>query len=153
MEQAGNRYYLGEVDLGALIKRIENEERVEWERFLDYTEELNLEPGSILIKQFDRDDTDCYVLSEGKLEIRISSDTDGQDLAIATVSPMAVIGEQSFLDDGARTATIVAIEPSKVYRLTAAAFGDMCDSAPDLGCAFLFDVARSLSLRNRVFDA
>jgi CRP-like cAMP-binding protein len=150
MEQAGNRYYLGEVDLGALIKRIEGEERIEWEQFLDYTEELELEPGTTLIRQFEHDDTDAYVLTKGKLEIRVRAD-DGEDLAIAQVSPTAVLGEQSFLDDGARTATVVAIEPSTVHRLTAAAFGDLCDNAPDLGCAFMLDVARSLSLRNRVY--
>jgi CRP-like cAMP-binding protein len=143
-------YYLGEADLAALIELIENENVIEWERFLDYTERLDVEAGTVLIRQFDREDRDIYILTEGELEIRVAAAEDGADLEIATVSPIAILGEQSFLDEGARTATVAARIDSTVHRLTFEAFADLCDSAPDLGCAFLMDVAKSLSLRYRV---
>jgi CRP-like cAMP-binding protein len=143
-------YYMGEADMAALIELIVNENEIEWERFLAYTEKIEVEPGTVLIKQFDRDDRDIYILTEGELEISVASETDGEDITIAKVNPIAVLGEQSFLDEGARSATVSVRAPSTVHRLTFAAFADLCESAPDLGCAFLMDVAKSLSLRYRV---
>ena len=152
MSEAKNTYYLGEADLAALIKYIENEGKVEWDRFLDYAERMSVETGGVVMRQFEYE-RDIFVLTEGQLEIRVGVDDDDPGMVIATVSPIAVVGEQSFLDEGARSASVVASQPSTVYRMTFDAFEDLCASAPDLGRAFLFDVARSLSLRCRVHEA
>ncbi len=143
-------YYLGEVDMAALIELIVNENGIEWERFLAYTEKIEVEPGTVLIKQFDRDDRDIHILTEGELEISVASETAGEEIALAKVNPIAVLGEQSFLDEGARSATVSVRASSTVHRLTFAAFAGLCEIAPDLGCAFLMDAAKSLSLSYRV---
>ena len=151
MDQEKKVYYLGEADLAALMVHIENEGQVEWDRFLDYAEKLSVDPEAVLIRQFECD-RDIYILTEGELEIRVAAEPNAPDLTIATVSPIAVVGEQSFIDEGLRSATVATTVPSTVYRLTLDAFDDLCESAPELGCAFLFDVARSLSLRARVYE-
>ena len=68
---------------------------------------------------------------------------------ITDVTPVAIIGEQSFLDGGARTASIVAKEPSTVYRMSRQAFEYLRREHADVACAFLYDIARSLAQRMR----
>ena len=152
MNRSPTPSYLEEADLTALIRRIEEQDREDWQRFLSYADELQVEVDEVLIRQFERD-RDVYILTSGELEVRVAADPDGSDLTIAKISPVAVVGEQSFLDEGARTATVAASKPSTVHRLALEGFDKLCEGAPDLACAFLFDVARSLSLRDRVHQA
>ena len=153
MGQSNNAHYLSEAELAELVRCVVGDaETDDWQRFLEFTVEMNIEPGTVVIQQNDRD-RDVFILTSGELEIRTAPSPDDAELVIAKISPFAVFGEQSFLDGGVRTATVAAAKPSRVHRLTSEAFERMCAQAPDLSCALLYDIARSLSLRERVSQA
>lgn len=141
-------YYLAEADLIELGNHFQQSGSVDWSRFLFFAEKLSVAPGERLIRQFDCDAT-VYILTHGELDVRISSTPEGPEQSIASVSPIAVIGEQSFLDDGPRTASVVAKMRSTVYRLNRAAFDEMRSEEPTVAWAFLLDIASALSRRSR----
>ncbi len=147
-----NPYYLAEADLLELVDQIEEQGEADWRLFLSYADEFEVEPGDVLVRQFDSDRV-VYVLTAGELEVRVGADPDGPQRSIATVKPVAVIGEQTFLDGQPRTATLAAKTKATVHRLTLGAFDKLRTEEPEIACAFLFDVARSLSLRSRPLQA
>jgi len=143
-----NPHYLAEADLLHLVEKFEAQGKADWRLFLSYAEECVIEPGDVVIRQFDSDRV-VYVLTDGELEVSVAPEPDAPSKPIATVKPVAVIGEQTFLDKQIRTATLSAKTQATVHRLTLNAFDRLRLEEPEIACAFLFDVARSLSLRAR----
>lgn len=141
-------YYLTEADLVELSEKCTKQDVPDWELFLSYADRRDLEPGEVLIQQFNVDRS-IFVLMEGALEVSVAVDPDGPGDAVAVVEPIAIIGEQSFLDGGVRTATITATTTATVYCLTRPAFDYLRREHSDIACAFLFDIARALSTRTR----
>lgn len=59
----------------------------------------------------------AYILTEGKIEI--SGIVEGHKKVFAILKPISIFGEMAlFLDEGARTATAIALEDSKVIVVT-----------------------------------
>ncbi len=59
----------------------------------------------------------AYILTEGKIEI--SGVIEGHKKVFAILTPISIFGEMAlFLDEGARTATAIAMEDSKVIVVT-----------------------------------
>lgn len=59
----------------------------------------------------------AYILTEGKIEI--SGIIEGHKKVFAILQPISIFGEMAlFLDEGARTATAIALEDSKVIVVT-----------------------------------
>jgi len=59
----------------------------------------------------------AYILTEGKIEI--SGIIEGHKKVFAILKPISIFGEMAlFLDEGARTATAIALEDSKVIVVT-----------------------------------
>ena len=116
--------------------------------FLSYADEVPVAPGDVLIRQYDSDRV-IYVLSEGEFEVSMAERPDADPKPIAVIKPVAIVGEQTFLDQEPRTATLTATSAGVVHRLTLSAFDKLRQEEPEIASAFLFDVARSLSLRQR----
>jgi len=152
MKLPHNPHYLAEADLLELVVQIEEQGEADWKLFLSYADECQVEPGHEVIRQYDSDRV-VYILTAGELEVRAAPDPDARQESIATVKPVAIIGEQTFLDSQPRTATLAAKTPATVHRLTLSAFDKLRTEEPEIACAFLFDVARSLSLRARPLQA
>lgn len=141
-------YYLAEADFVEMGDELRRSGGVDWGLFLFFAEELSVAPGEHLIRQFDQDAT-LYILTRGELNVRVAATSGDDEQSLATIQPIAVIGEQSFLDDGPRTASVVANTRSTVYRLNRQAFEEMREREPAVAWAFLLDVAASLSRRSR----
>ncbi|MCE8514467.1 Crp/Fnr family transcriptional regulator [Ruegeria pomeroyi] len=80
--------------------------------------EIGLERGAGLFKQGDPGDA-LYAVLAGSMEISILS-LDGRKLSLDLVGPGAVFGEIALFDPGPRTATVTAVEPSRVLRVLSA---------------------------------
>jgi len=141
-------HYLMEQELLNLLDVVESQGEADWQLFLSYAEQLHVAAGHVLIRQDDCDRT-VYVLSEGAAEVSIASDGDADPVVVATVQPVAIFGEQTFLDGKPRSATMTTTTDSVIHRITLDAFDKMRVEEPEIAGAFLFDVARSLSLRAR----
>ena len=74
--------------------------------------EVDLEEGEVLFEQGDEGDA-LYAIISGSLEFSILS-REGRKLSLDVMRPGALFGEIALFDPGTRTATVTALEPSRV---------------------------------------
>lgn len=118
----------------------------DWGKLLQHTQTQLYESGEVVIHAGDAEQT-LYMLADGSLEVVIQRR--GKPIHIATIEAGSVIGEQSFLDGQARSASVVATAPCQIMQLTRDAFEIFAAREPRLSRALLFDLGRILSLRLR----
>lgn len=104
--------------------------------------ERRFEPGSYLLRQGDTRAMTMFVVLEGKVEVR----RDGTP--IAELGPGSHVGEMALLapDDLARSADVVALEPTAVLQLTKWDVFPFLKSNPDTALAIIGELARRLVL-------
>lgn len=78
-----------------------------------YLRQVTAEPGEIVIRRGDRDDA-LYLVISGQLAAR-----DGGTRELARFGPGDYFGEFAALNEGRRTADVVAITPARLWRLDA----------------------------------
>jgi SulP family sulfate permease len=115
------------------------------ERFVDMLERRDLTKGSPLIKQGDISD-DLYFLESGRVTVLVTF-ASGAVMRVRTMGPGTMVGELGFYLGMARSATVVADEPSIVYRLTRELLSEMGKTEPGLAGHFHEFMARRLSAR------
>jgi NTE family protein/lysophospholipid hydrolase len=81
---------------------------------------LDVAPRDAVVRQGDRGD-DLYVVLSGRLAVSVAH-ADGSSTPLDDVGPGAIVGEMALLTGQARTATVVAVEPSRLARLGRADF-------------------------------
>lgn len=91
--------------------------------------------------------SDVFVLRRGRVKVFVMAA--GRETVLAFRGPGDVVGEQSGLDDGPRSASVVAVEPVEAVVVTGRAFRAFLDETPAAALA----IARELSLRLRDADA
>ena len=138
-------YYLSERDLHQLMEHL-IDERADASTVLAFSDKIEFEPEQTLIRQADVDAA-MLILTEGTLEVLIEEE--GTARSVATIEPFALVGEQSFIDAGPRTATVVARTKGIAHRLTDSGFEQLRAANPEAACAFLGDVSRALAQRLR----
>ncbi len=138
-------YYLSEQDLHQLMEHLVDE-RAGSAAVLAFTDKIEFEPEQVLIRQSDSDAA-VFILTEGTLEVLIEDG--GKEQVVATIKPYALVGEQSFIDAGPRTATVLARSNGIAHRLTDSGFEQLRSVNPEAACAFLGDVSRALAQRLR----
>jgi CRP-like cAMP-binding protein len=111
---------------------------------------LTPEPGEIVFREGD-DARDMFALIDGEMEV-LKRSRSGRDARVALLGPGDWFGEMSLLDVQPRSATVRALAPTRMLRITPS----------DLDALYRFDVkayalivlnlARELSRRLRVAD-
>lgn len=84
---------------------------------LRYLERVDLEAGSVLIRQGERQHN-LYFLDSGEVTVEYRTD-DSRSVRLATSGPGTVLGELSLYLDRPASATVIATQPSVAYRLSA----------------------------------
>lgn len=93
---------------------------------------------------------DClYFLTEGSVDVRISTENDGTATHLSTIDAGNAFGELALLGQQHRSANVVAATDVSVLRLEASRFDDLCASEPRIREKLLIAVGRSLSDRLR----
>lgn len=93
--------------------------------------ETSLEEGQILFEQGDEGDT-LYAIFSGSLEFSVLS-SEGRKLSLDVMRPGALFGEIALFDPGERTATVTALEASRVRGIKNADVIKAIQNAPELG--------------------
>ena len=88
------------------------------------------------------------VLRTGRVKVTATT-SNGREVVLAFRGPGELVGEQSALDDGPRSATACAVEPVEALGMDAAAFRAFLAAHPEVALTLL----RTLSLRLRDADA
>lgn len=85
---------------------------------------------------------DCfYVLSEGEVEIRVTS-TEGSTLAVATLRAPDFFGEMALMTGAAREATVAAIGDVVCLRIDRSDFQNLLSSRPELASGISLALAQ-----------
>ncbi|MEM9578432.1 MAG: Crp/Fnr family transcriptional regulator [Pseudomonadota bacterium] len=93
--------------------------------------EVDLEEGEVLFEQGDIGDA-LYAIVSGALEFSILS-REGRKLSLDVMRPGALFGEIALFDPGVRTATVTALQPSRVRGVKNADIMTAIRKKPELG--------------------
>lgn len=85
------------------------------------------EEGEYIIKAGSVDPT-LYIPLSGELEVRMTNEK-GKEVAIAKIPPGETVGEVAFLTDTARTASVVALKQTLLFRCNRLALKNLAPSA------------------------
>lgn len=134
------------VSEAALLDRLSQElDTVGVEAIGDYLVRIEVAAGHEIIRQGDPAG-DVYFLESGLLTAQLVTGA-GPPLRLRTMGPGTVVGEMSLYLGGERTASVIAEEPSVIYRLPESAFDLMDKQHPELGAAMHRFFARMLADR------
>lgn len=86
--------------------------------------------GSIVMEQGDEGGR-AFIIESGKVEIYIL-DPEGNKIEISQLGPGCLLGEIALLDDGVRTSTVRATEPTILIGIPSHEFQKACRMFPDL---------------------
>jgi CRP/FNR family transcriptional regulator, cyclic AMP receptor protein len=110
--------------------------------------------GDVIFRQGSEGDQ-MYVIANGQVEIRIH-DRDKQGYAAVYLGSGQVFGEMALIDDGPRSATVIAVEDgTQVYGFPKQTFNELCKRNTAIGYILMRNLAQDLSfkLRHRHFDS
>lgn len=108
--------------------------------------EKSIKRGESLFREGDEGDR-LYIITEGKVKLSHSSD-DGRENLIAVLGPGEIIGELSLFDLGARSSTVTAIAPTRLFSLSHSDMMAFLLAHPELSQSMLRELARRLRHTN-----
>src|SRR5512141_133888 len=109
-----------------------SEPDLEW--LSERAEPLTVEAGSNLIEEGDPGES-AFIVLEGEFEVIKKSGR--QSIVIAVREAGEVFGEMALIDRSPRSATVRAVKPGKVLRISEAAFRELLAQSPSASLAIL----------------
>ncbi len=119
----------------------------EWQMIIQNARSIEFKPGDLLLKAGESDDA-LYIMVTGTVEV-VSTNSFGFVKRIASITEGSVFGELAFFDNKPRSASIRAISPGQVLRISRHGFAQIAAWNPKLAQQFLFDLGRILAYRFR----
>ena len=116
------------------------------DQFLGYVEVVQVPQYSGLVHQGQNGDS-MYVVLEG--ELRALTIVEGKETTLATIGAGECFGEISLLDQGPRSADVVANRDTRLLKLSSAAFERLLREAPALALPIVLALSRALVDRVR----
>ena len=104
--------------------------------------------SEVVFREGDDADAIFFVLS-GLVSVRLPLDDAGRDRRLATLGPGVAVGEMAFLDEGKRSADVVAEQDSRLARLSTEDLRRIGEQEPCATRTFAANLARNLSGRLR----
>lgn len=107
--------------------------------------------GEIVISHLD-EDRDVFFVLDGRLRATLYSRS-GHEVNYRDIGPGDVVGELAAIDGAPRSATVEALEPARLGRLSAAAFRALVKTHPGLNAILLEHLTAQIRrLTERVFE-
>ncbi len=118
----------------------------EMERFLELLDEEQFEPGEVIVKQ---DATgDCmYILVSGRA--KVVHHKDAHDITLAMLQPGDFFGELALVDEGPRSADVLAVDQCVLLKITQAAIAALAGVYPTAAFKLLIAIGRIMVNRLR----
>ncbi len=114
----------------------------------DAVELVHVSEGEVVFREGDHADAIYFVLS-GLVSVRLLLVGKDRDRRLATLGPGVAVGEMAFLDEGERSADVVAERDSLLARLSIGDLHEIGEVAPRVTATFSANLARNLSGRLR----
>ena len=100
-------------------------------------EEVRVRPGDVVIERGAIEEW-LFVVAEGRVKAQIG------DEVLDEAGPGDVVGELAVLSPAARSATVIALEPTLLLRLRRGPFDELLDDRADVARAVISELARRL---------
>ncbi|MEM6857041.1 MAG: Crp/Fnr family transcriptional regulator [Pseudomonadota bacterium] len=111
------------------------------ETLLQRAQSRTLGSGDVIINQGDAEGDFAVLVLSGGLKIAMVSAT-GREIILNYCGPGELLGEIALLDSGPRTASVSAVEPSKVLLISSRIFLDIVAATPESMVSVLRELAR-----------
>ena len=128
----------------AIFSEVEEDALVD---LLEVAETKELVRGDVLFAEGD-EPSSLHIVLSGRIAIVMTSDVDNRESVVALMDSGDLFGELGLLDNGARSATARAIEPTSVLEIGYEHVKKIFDEQPDL----VWAAARMLAQRLRAMD-
>ncbi len=126
-----------------------NEEVVE--RLARSLKTVRMAPGDTVFREGDVGAREMYVLLEGEMEVSKRSRR-GREMRVAILGPTDCFGEMSMIDMQSRSATVRALAPSRLLKVTSEDMDALYRADLKSYTLIVLNIARDLSRRLRVTD-
>jgi CRP-like cAMP-binding protein len=113
---------------------------------LDLLDQVSVKDGELIVKQDEPGDC-MYLVVEG--EMRVVHHRGGRDIALANLKGGHFFGEIALVDNGPRSADVIAQGDGLLLRITQASISALAGVYPTAAFKFLIAVGRSLVGRLR----
>jgi len=114
---------------------------------LTYLEVVKIAAFGTVVSKGDHGDA-LFMLLEGEVRARVM--LDGKETTLATMGVGECFGELAIVDQGPRSADVVANQPSVLIKVSDGALRKMFAEAPALAAPFMFALTRVIAQRVRV---
>lgn len=114
--------------------------------FARYLEAEQIAQYNEVVKEGETGDS-MYMLLEGELRVRVL--VHGKESILATLEPGESFGELSLIDEGTRSADVIANVESTVLKISRAGLKKLFDEAPALAAPFMHALCRITAARLR----
>ncbi len=121
------------------------------ERLARTLKTVRIPSGETVFREDDPFAREMYVLLDGEMEVSKKSRR-GREMRVAILGPNDCFGEMSMIDMQARSATVRAIAPSRLLKMTSEDMDALYRSDLKSYTLIVLNVARDLSRRLRVTD-
>lgn len=112
---------------------------------------MRVGPGDTIFREGDTNAREMYVLLEGEMEV-FKRSRRGRDMRVAILGPSDCFGEMSLIDLQARSATVRALAPSRLVRVSSEDMDQLYRHDLKSYTLIILNIARDLSRRLRVTD-
>lgn len=119
----------------------------DWRNVQEHARKVRFNPGEYLCSEGATDQS-VYVLISGTVRIVVASRS-GSQVVLGERGPGELVGEMAFLDDGPRSAGVVAKVSVEAYLMTASGFAQVLGAQPQLA----LDLLSALAVRLREITA
>ncbi len=117
------------------------------ESFVSYMEVVVLKPFAHIVRKGDIGDA-MYLILEGELRAYVV--VDGKECTLSTMTIGEFFGEVSLLDQGPRSANVVANKDCVLLKVSSPRMEHLLREAPGLATPFLYALSRSVVNRVRI---
>jgi CRP-like cAMP-binding protein len=121
------------------------------ERLASMLKVLRVAPGDTVFREGDGAAREMFVVLEGEIEVQKRSRR-GRDTRIAILGPHDSFGEMSMIDMQARSATVRALAPTRLLKVTSEDMDALYRSDLKAYTLVVLNIARDMSRRLRVTD-
>ncbi len=108
-------------------------------------------PGDTVFREDEAFAREMYILLDGEMEVSKRSRR-GREMRVALLGPNDCFGEMSMIDLQVRSATVRAVAPSRILKLTSEDMDALYRSDLKSYTLIVLNIARDLSRRLRVTD-
>jgi CRP/FNR family cyclic AMP-dependent transcriptional regulator len=134
------------VELLGRVPAFSTLEPADLQRIAEMALPRHFEPGEVVFREGDASDT-CYVVREGHARA-VRTHGDGRTITLATFGPGDIFGELAMFEDERRSATVEAIEPTRVVGVLGPDMRRLMKQHPEIAARLVIALGRRLREMN-----